>query len=1113
MRLRWTVLVILLSSTVGLAQPMPAGRLMRFPDVYNNEMVFSYAGDLWLVSTQGGAARRITTSPGLELFPKFSPDGKWIAFTGQYDGNFNVYVIPSEGGQPRQLTFNPGMLHVPERMGIENEVISWFPDGKRILFLSRRTTFNDWFGQLFSVNVQGGLPEQFPVPHGGLVSFSPDGSEIAYNRIFRNFRPRKRYLGGMAQDIWIYNLKSPAIQRITHYPGTDTFPMWRGNTIYFVSDRGLERRLNLYSVSLKTHQVRQLTHFTDFDVEWPSLGGGRIVFQNGGYLYLYNLKTEKTRKLTITLPGDFIQARSHWVHVSRLITSFGLSPNGKRAVFTARGDVFTVPAKLGSIRDITQTSGARERNAVWSPDGRWIAYLSDRSGEDELYIRPADGLGKEVRVTFDGKMHRLPPVWSPDSRKLLFADKDVRLFYVDVQEKKPVFIDQGKYADLTDYAWSPDSQWVAYAKTGQNTNSVVYLYSLADRKITPVTTSFWNSVDPAFDPAGKYLYFLSDRSYNAVPDTFDVEAVYPQTTRVYLVTLQASLPSPFAPRSDEAGVTPSSNPPGPVAAPKTASKPAPFRIDLEGIGNRIVALPTPPAHIVHLSAAPGRVYYLTLPIQGLSGPLAGVTPELHVFTLKDRKDHALIAAVNGYSLSFDGNKVLYSSPPKPPAVPPARPSPKTYGIISAEPPKAPHKVGEGLLNLSGMEMDVDPAKEWKQIFYDVWRQERDFFFEHSMNGVNWTRVRDQYAPLLPHIKDRYDLNYLLSELIGELVSSHTYVGGGDYPNLHPVNVGLLGVDFGMDRARGLYNFQKIYSGENWDPAVTSPLTEPGLNVKTGDCLLAVNGQTLRAPQNPYALFVNTAGQNVTLTISSQPDNPSASRNIVVRPVASEFKLRELNWITTNRRKVDEATHGLVGYVYLPDMEDVGLNEFTKQFYPQIRKQGLIIDVRYNGGGFVDQIIFERLRRVLAAMMSARNFKSQPIPPVVFNGYMACLANHYTASDGDFFAYFFKKYKLGPVIGERTWGGVRGIRGFIPLIDGGYITRPEFSLYNLKSQWVVENYGVLPDIKVDNRPDLVMQGHDPQLEKAIETVMQEIHQHPKALPHRPPDLPAYPSGPS
>jgi tricorn protease len=1102
------------------AQEVPEGRLMRFPDVYKDRIVFSHAGDLWLVSSSGGAARRLTTHPGLELFPKFSPDGKWIAFTGQYDGNFNVYVIPAEGGEPKQLTFLPDVASVAERMGPNNMVITWFPDAKRILFLSRRDTYNTWFGRLFSVSLDGGLPEKLPIDKGGLTSFSPDGTRIAYNRIFRNFRTWKRYMGGMAQDIAIYDFKNQTYERITDYPGTDTYPMWHGDTIYFGSDRGPEKRMNLYSYDLKTHANRQLTNFKDYDVNWPSLGPDSIVFENGGYLYVFDLQTEHARKVAITLPGDRPLAREHWTEVSRLITDFDLSPEGKRALFTARGDVFTVPAKEGSIRNLTQTPGIREKNAVWSPDGKWVAYLSDRTGEDELYMVAQDGMGKEVRITTDGKVFRLPPVWSPDSKKLLFADKSVRLYYVDLAEKQPVLIDQGKYGDIMDYAWSPDSQWVTYAKAVENTYRVIYFYSLPGRKITPVTTSFTDSWNPAFDPGGKYLYFLSNRDYNEVLGVYDFEFSNPKATRVYVVTLRSDLPSPFAPKSDESGAK---KPASPEASKEEKKReeakefrevPKDFRIDLAGITDRVVALPIPPGRLARLDASKDFVFYVTHPIEGLSGPVPGESPAIHVFDLKEPKDSVLIAGADNYVLSFDGKKLLYSVPRGPSGgeeeeVPPA---PRTYGIIDAKPPeKEPHKVGEGALNLAVMRAEVDPPAEWRQIFNEVWRQQRDYFFEPSMNGVDWEKERERYAPLLPYLADRYDLTYVLGEMIGELANSHTYVGGGDYPDLKPVNVGVLGVDFEADTEHGLYRFRKIYRGENWAAPLRSPLTEPGVGVTEGDYLLAVNGRALRVPQNPYEPFVNTVNENVTLTVNSKPGEEGA-RTVVVKPLGSELSLRELDMINTNRRRVEEATGGRVGYVYLPDMSAPGLNEFVKQYFPQIRKEGLIFDVRYNGGGFVDQIIFERLRRVLAGMESARNFESGTIPDVVFHGYMVCVTNEYAASDGDFFTYFFKKYQLGPVIGMRTWGGVRGIRGYIPLMDGGYVTRPEFSLYGLDSQWLIENRGVAPDIEVDNTPDLVMKGHDPQLEKAIEVVMKEIREHPKKLPPRPPDLPAYPSGP-
>lgn len=1115
----------------GDVQQMREGRLMRFPDVYNNTIVFSYAGDLWLVPASGGIARRITTDPGLELFPKFSPDGSQIAFTGEYDGKPNVYVIPAEGGQPKQLTFESAMADIPERMGVENQVVTWMPGGKSIAFLSRRDTFNDWFGRLFEVPLTGGLPTRLPFDNrGGLTSFSPDGNEIAYNRIFRNFRTWKRYTGGMAQKISIFNFKTNHYEEIdSSYKGTDTFPMWRGDTIYFDSDQGPERRMNLFAYSTKTKQIRQLTHFKEFDVNWPSLGPDAIVFENGGYLYLFDLKTEKTGKVTVYLPGDFNQERKHWAKTADLIQSFDISPEGKRAVFEARGDVYTVPAEKGSIRNLTRTPGIREQNVAWSPDGKWIAYLSDRTGEQELYLMPQNGMGKEERITSDGTMFRLQPVWSPDSKKLLFADKSLRLFYVDIGDKKPMLIDRGHYADLTDYNWSPDSKWVVYAKAAENGNQIVYLCSLDDKKITPVTTDFTDSRNPIFDPEGKYLYFLSERDYNEVLGVFDMEFANPKAARVYAVTLRADTPSPFAPESDEAAVKVSPDEklqvkPGeepkktePATAsqqnkkpPESAEKKEPFRIDLDGIQNRVVALPTPAESMAGLGASKGYVFYITTPIFGLSGPLSGEGFALHIFDLAKRKDSVLISGATGYALSFDGKKLLYAAPPSGPPQADGHPV-QTYGIVDATPAPAPHHVGEGALGLEGMEAEVDPQAEWKQMLDEVYRQERDYFYEASMNGVDWKAVRDKYAQLRPYVADRYDLNYVLGEMIGELSNSHTYVGGGDYPNLHPVEVGLLGVDFEADAASARYRFKKIYPGENWDSALRSPLTEPGVSIKQGDYLLAVNGQPLRVPQNPYELFQNTAEQNVTLTVNSKPSDDGA-REVVVKPLSNEFKLRELDWIETNRRKVEELSGGKIGYVYLPDMEGSGLNEFVKQFFPQIRKQGIIFDVRYNGGGFVDQIILEHLRRILAGMQSARNSERGTEPAPVFYGHIACITNHYAASDGDFFTYFFKFYKLGPVIGTRTWGGVRGIRGEIPLLDGGYITRPEFALYGLNSQWIVENRGVEPDIVVENTPDKTLNGHDPQLERTVDILMKEIREHPKTLPHRPPDLPPYPPGP-
>ncbi|HEY7096133.1 MAG TPA: PDZ domain-containing protein [Terriglobales bacterium] len=1124
-------LCLLFSATFVLAQEAQEGRLMRFPDIHKDKIAFSYGGDIWLASTSGGVARRITSHPGRELFPKFSPDGKWVAFTGQYDGNFNVYVMPSEGGQPKQLTFYQGSAQqLSDRMGIHNQVVTWYPDSKRILFISRANATNGWVKRQYSISIDGGLPEPWPQDQGGLTSFSPDGAKVAYNQIFRNFRQWKRYTGGMAQDIIIYDLKNNTVEAgPPHTEWTDTFPMWHGNTIYFSSDRGPEHHFNIYSYDLGSKQVEQVTHFTDFDVMWPSLGPDSIIFENAGYLYTLDLQTKESKKLSILLPADRSQTMKRWATVNKNITDFDISPDGKRAVFAARGDVFTAPAKEGSIRNLSRTPGIREKSTVWSPDGRWIAYISDQTGEDEIYITPQDGMGEEQQITSGYKGFKFAPAWSLDSKKLAWADKDLRLWYIDIKDKKAVEVDRAKFGEITNYSWSPDSKWLVYDKPSETTFSVVYLYSLADRKSTAVTTAMTNSFAGLFDPDGRYLYFLSDRDFNEVLGNIDFEFANPKTTRIYIATLKKDEPSPFPALSDETQIKteeatkptptpeqpkkPEKKPTKPEAAkpesgqPPTKAeeptksekeKPAEFRIDLDGIQDRIVALPMDPSVIRTITVAKGFVYYSSTPIQGLSGPIPGESSQVHAYDLKERKNKVVIEDVERFTVSFDGSKLLYQGG-------------DTYGIIDAKPGDNPKKVGDGSLNLASMQAEVDPPKEWAQMFNEVWRQERDYFYEASMNGVDWQKMHDKYWQLLPYVSDRYALTYILGDMIGELSNSHTYVGGGDYPDLHPVKVGLLGADYELDQASGMYRIKKIYPGMNWDPELRSPLTEPGVNVKEGDYLVAINGRQLKAPQSPYELMVNTVNETVTLSINSKPSKDGA-RSVQVKPIADEYNLHEMNWIESNRKKVDAATNGKVGYVYLPDMGGPGLDQFMRQYFPQIRKQGIIFDVRYNGGGFVDQLIFERLRRVLAAMSSARNFEGGPIPFQVFNGSMLCLTNRYAASDGDFFSYFFKQYKLGPLIGERTWGGVRGIRGQIPLMDGGYITRPEFALYGLDSKWLIENRGVQPDVVVENRPDLVVKGQDPQLERAIQMVMQDIQAHPKSLPARPPDLPAYPEGP-
>lgn len=1059
-------------------------RLMRFPDIYQDKIVFVYAGDLWLSPSAGGIARRLTTHIGMELFPQFSPDGKMIAFSGQYDGNTDVYVIPSEGGEPRRLTYRPGFENLPDRFGFDDMVLGWHPDGDRILFRSWRQSYNSWFQNLFLISVKGGLPEKLPLPEAGLTSFSPEGTKIAYNRIFRNLRTWKRYQGGLAQDVWIYDLEKNTVERITDYEGTDTSPMWHDKRIYFVSDR--DHTANIFCYDLDSRKIRKITRHDEYDVKWPGLGPKSIVYENGGYLYVLDLKTEQTKKITVEIPDDRVLTRPEFVSVKDYVTDYSLSPDGKRALFVARGDVFTVPAERGNTRNLTNTSGAREKNATWSPDGKWIAYISDRTEEDELYIVPQDGKGEEIRITTDGHCFRFAPVWSPDSRKLLFADKNLKLCYVDVESKEITEIDSTRNWEIRDYSWSPDSKWIAYAKPAQNQFYSVFLYSLEEKEIHRVTDDFTDDREPVFDPDGKYLYFFSKRDFNAVLGNFDPGFTYNQMTRIYVVTLQKDSLSPFAPESDEVEPQEKKGKKEKGEEEKKKVKKG-IHLDLEGIKDRVVAVPMDPGNYYGLRAAEGKIFYLSLPNWTLTGGSPGPKGKLHLFDIEKREDQVLLSPLDGYDLSADGEKIIYKSK-------------EQFGIIEAKPGSA--KVGDGALKLDDMQMKVDYRKEWKQIFGEAWRLERDFFYAPNMHGVDWELMRKRYGQLLPYVAHRSDLTYLIGEMIGELCCSHTYVSGGDRPEVKLVKTGLLGVDWELDTLSGFYRIDRIYPGENWKENLRSPLTEPGVEVKEGEYIIAVDNKTLQYPTNPYSLFENTVGKTVTLKVNSKP-SPDGAREVEVKPIASEYDLRAHFWVETNRRKVEEATDGRVGYIFLPNMGGEGLNQFAKSFFPQIRKEGLIIDVRYNGGGFVSEMILERLRRVLVGMSSSRNAGDYTYPGGTLYGHMVCIANQYSASDGDYFPYYFRQYELGPIVGKRTWGGVVGIRDFIRLVDNGYITTPEFAPFNIRSEWVMENYGVDPDVEVDNLPDLVIRGRDPQLEKAIQIIREKIEEEPKKLPERPP----------
>ncbi len=1071
-------------------------RLLRFPTIYNDKVAFVYAGDIYEVSSQGGTARRLTSDPGLELFPRFSPDGKWIAFTGQYDGNFNVYVMPSEGGQPKQLTFRQDAEQVPERFGPNDEVISWTPDGNNILFLSRNEAFTSWFGKLFTVSLNGGMPVEFPVPKGGLLSFSPDGNKFAYNRIFRDFRTWKRYYGGLAQDIYIHDMKTMDEEKITDWKGTDKNPMWYKNTIYFLSDRDTDHRMNIWAYDVNSRQTIQVTTFTDYDCNWASLGLDAIVFENGGYLYVLNLADEKVHRLEISIPNDETLGMSNWVDASKNINSFDISPDGERAVFEARGDIFTLPKENGNTRDITNTSDADEKNPSWSPDGKYVEYISDKTGEEEIYLREDKPNSDEIQITHDNKAYLYQPLWSPDSKKLLYSDASLNLWYVDITNKEKVLIDRDSVQEFTDYSWSPDSRFVTYAKHHKTGFTSINIYSLQDKKIHEVTNGFTNDYDPIFDSAGKYLIFLSDRKFNGVIGSFDMEFTDTKTTGIYIATLQADSASPFAPKNDEVKVT-SPKPEKASADTQTQAaktkKPSDIHIDFENLGGRAVEVPIPANNVAGLREASSKIFYMTQPTSGLSGNASGEKPALHCYDLGERKDTEMLSPIDGYDLSSNGEKIIYKSD-------------KTYGIIDAKPDE--HKVGDGGLSLSNMKKFVNFHDEWTEMFDQVWRLERQFFYSPEMNGVDWKAIKKKYEVLLPYVNNRYDLTYIIGEMIGELGNSHTYVGGGYYPEKEKIETGLLGADYVLDQSSGYYRIDKILVGLNTDPNRRSPLTMPGMNVHEGDYILSINNSPAKFPVSIDSLLENTVRSTVTLLVNSKPDAKGAW-TVEVNPIASELTLRYNDMIVHNRELVDSISGGKIGYVYLPDMDADGLNAFVEQFYPQVRKDGLIIDERYNGGGFVDQLILERLRRILVGMEMSRNGEPGTTPAPVFDGYMACLINEYSASDGDVFPYYFRKYNLGPLIGKRTWGGVRGIRGYTSLVDGGYVTMPEFSTYGLKSEWIMENHGVNPDIEVDQTPKLVMEGSDPQMETAIKYLLDEIKKAPKQLPPLPPYMPAYP----
>ena len=1119
------------SITTGADLKLPeTTRLLRFPATNGKQIVFCYAGELYTVAKEGGIARRLTSGPGYSSFPRFSADGAQLAFTSHYDGNTEVYAMPAEGGVPKRLTTTAtlGRDDISDRMGPNNIVMTWQNTKPLIAFRSRMKSFNSFIGDLYTVGLDAELPLQFPLPRGGFLSFSPDDSKIAFNRVFREFRTWKHYRGGMADDVWLFDFKTGSTTNLTNNPAQDICPMWApDNKIYFISDR--DGRMNLFSTDLSGKETKQLTTLKDFDIKFPSLGKDAIVFEQAGHIWRYDLVSGQASPVPIEIKEDLASGRGALVDASKHTQSVNLAPDGSRVIAVARGELFSVPAKDGTPRNLTKTSNVHERDAVWSPDGKWIAYNSDTTGENELYVRAQDGKGQPQQVTSGADTYYYRAIWSPDSKKLLWSDRLQRLRYVDVASKAVTQVDQDKYGEIRGYDWSPDSQWIAWARPEENELNKVYLYSTASKKPVPVTDDWYDAGNPKFSDDGKYLLLTSGRDFKPLFGQTEFSNVYRDLDRVYLVTLSRETESPLAPQSDEVGKKKKEKDKdkeeekekevgekkGEDKKPEAKDekkaddrdakpkKPVIVKVDTDGIQSRIVALEIVRGNYRDIRMIDDRIFYLrrtTADEAADEGEQEGADNErkahLCAYDLEDRKEKVL-GDVKAYEITSDGKKMLVKVD-------------KDYAIIDLPKEKIElkdEKSGKDYkLKLKDLDMQLDRHAEWNQIYAECWRQMRDFFYAPNMHAIDWKATRDKYGALLPFVNHRNDLTYLVGELIGELNIGHAYVAGGERPETPRIKTGLLGAVLSRDAVSRAYRIDRILPGENWNKQTRSPLTDLGLNVKPGDYILAVNGTAVATLPNIYDALIGTADKQVILRVNSKPSDDGA-RDITVIPTGDEAPLYYRAWVQKNVDEVARKTNGEVGYLHIPDMGQPGLSEFTRMYYPQLRKKALIVDVRGNGGGFVSSLVVERLRRALIMVGMARHGVPQTDPPQTFLGPMIAICDEFSASDGDIFQYRFKSLGLGKVIGKRTWGGVVGIRDPLPLADGGQLFRPEFAPYAKDGKgWIIEGYGVDPDIVVDNDPAKEYRGEDQQLDRAVQEIQNEL----KTKRYDLPPVPPYPN---
>jgi len=1089
MRLLFVALVVLVSSISGAETEK---LLLQKPALSRTQIVFSYAGDLWSVRREGGDATRLTTGPGVETDPVFSPDGTLIAFTGEYDGNVDVFVMPASGGIPKRLTHHPG----------EDIAVGWTPDGKRVVFASGRNTPND--GQrLFTMPIEGGFPDELPLPIAGGGSYSPDGSHVAYVPLFQWQAAWKRYRGGQTRKIWIADLGDSSIVPIPRKNSNDFNPMWVGDRVYFLSDRN--GPVSLFCYDTRSKEVKQLIENHGLDFKSASAGPGAIVYEQFGSLSLYDLKSEKTKPVEVHLAGDITELRPHFVNVAKRLHDPHISPNGARAVFAARGDIITVPAEKGDPRNITNTVDVNERSPVWSPDGKTIAYFSDESGEYALHLRDENGLG-EVRKF---KLAEKPafyksPIWSPDSKKIAYLDNHVGVWYIDLDKKSPVLVDKDYYYADSDMspAWSSDSKWLAYSKGLASHMRTIRLYSLSDARSTQVTDGMSEARSPIFDKDGKYLYFTASTDSGESMESDIHSFSRPVTHSIYLLVLSKDLTSPLAPESDDEKAADEkkkeeAKKDEEKKDEKDKAKPpekVDVKIDFDNIGQRILALPMPPRRYLGLQIGKtGVLYAIEAPPRGVRSE-GGPTFTVHRFDLSKRKSDVVVEGVRGFQISFSGEKMLYQQGDKWLIT---APKPMADG---KGPPPPPAGGNEGALKTENIEVHVDPRAEWKEMYHEVWRIERDFFYDPGYHGLDLKTAERSYEPYLKNIASRRDLNYLFTEMLGEMTVGHMFIGGGDSPEVKRVQTGLLGADYKIENGR--YRFSRVYNGENWNPDLKAPLTQPGVNVVAGEYVLAVNGRELRPPDNIYSFFEATAGKSVVLKVSSDPSGAKA-REVTVVPIPDESNLRHLAWIEDNRRSVDQMTNGRVAYVHMPDTGFGGYTAFNRYFFAQVGKEAAIIDERFNHGGALATDIIEYLKRPVMSLVTFRDGADLVQPQGAIFGPKVMIINEFAGSGGDAMPWYFHRFAVGKLVGKRTWGGLVGIFGFPELMDGGRVTAPNAAVWNPDGEFDVENRGIAPDIDVELDPKVVREGHDPQLEMAVQVVLEELKEKPVPQPKRPP----------